>query len=599
MRSKRGQRKRRTQAGRIALGAIGACALAVGCQEPQLDHVDGSTATFNANRIPSVDNTPATAAAPSGAIPSGTTQSGLAQSGITQSGTAKDDPSAAAVTPAGFASQSPAAARDVLIAENLNRGHREAALNHLEQAEVYYRRVLESQPDNPVANHRLAVIADKKRDFAKAEQYYLTALRRDARNADLLGDLGYSYLLQGRRAESERYLLAATRVDPSHAKALHNLSLLYAMQGDYDRSFDALRRAVGDSEARVKIVRLFPNGRPPAPEGGPMVATFEPSEAPQNGPAASIATPPDNGLPAVTADSGSMPGANSPPLPPSIGAAEPLNDFPAPSGSTTAMLPAPTAASPMVPAPVSAMPTGRVPDSQINDAFSAIDRESPHIPGEIAPDMPSTAPQSGPRPPATKPQTGSAAINGGDASNLEATPGADPLGSMPMWTPPASAAAKRKPPEAFLFNDEEPAPVPNSASKNPRAVATGVVPTGANAAGGHTSPDDDLLSEFEADLKKQAPATSDGRTQSNAGPVRDPLTAARPVLNRFRRVPPPLRRAPLCRRPRSRPLCGFNRATIRLLCLSRSMDSDRGIAHPRTRRTLKDRAERNRQDHAA
>ena len=207
--------------------------------------MDGSSATFNANRIPTVDR----------------------RQSVAEAGSRKEASSSVAGEAAASTTQSAAPTNDALVAENLNLGHREAALSHLEQAESYYRRVLEIQPENSVANHRLAVIADKRRDFARAEHYYLTALRHDSRNPDLLGDLGYSYLLQGRREESERYLLAATRLDPSHAKALHNLSLLYAMSGDYDRSFDALRRAVGESEARVKIVRLFPNGRPARPTG--------------------------------------------------------------------------------------------------------------------------------------------------------------------------------------------------------------------------------------------------------------------------------------------------------------------------------------------
>ncbi len=144
---------------------------------------------------------------------------------------------------AASAASTSAGSNEALIVENLNLGHREAALNRLDQAEAYYRRVLELQPDNSVANHRLAVIADKKHDYARAEHYYLTALQREPRNPDLLSDVGYSYLLQGRREDSERCLMAATRLDPSHAKALHNLSLLYAANGDYDRAFDALRRA--------------------------------------------------------------------------------------------------------------------------------------------------------------------------------------------------------------------------------------------------------------------------------------------------------------------------------------------------------------------
>ena len=59
-------------------------------------------------------------------------------------------------------------------------------------------------------------------------------LKREPNNPDLLSDLGYSYLLQGRHAESERCLLAATRANPQHRKTLDNLGLLYAKLGNRD-----------------------------------------------------------------------------------------------------------------------------------------------------------------------------------------------------------------------------------------------------------------------------------------------------------------------------------------------------------------------------
>ena len=475
--------------------AIGACALAAGCQEPQLDHVDGSSATFNADRIPTVDR----------------------QQSVAQTGSQKETASTIAGEAGGSATSSAAPTNDALVVESLNRGHREAALNHLEQAEIAYRRVLEIQPENSVANHRLAVIADKKRDFARAEHYYLTALHHDSRNPDLLGDLGYSYLLQGRREESERALLAATRIDPSHAKALHNLSLLYAMSGDYDRSFDALRRAVGESEARVKIARLFPNGRPLAKDGDEVIASFQPSEPSDASSPAAVEEPAAAAAPA----NGLQPSAP-------MSVTEPVATF----GSADAPSTAPSAAPRPPEAPGASI--GRVSDSQINEAFAAIDREAPHEPQTAAAAAPSPTPVDAALPaPAPQPSAAphGAAPSGSDATDLQAAPGADPLASMPLWSPAATASQQRKPPAAFLFDEGAPAsPHPPAVPTGPHAVPTGVLPISANDEVPRASRKGDALSEFEAELEKNKQTVSGGRTQSNAGLAREPLIAQRPKV---------------------------------------------------------------------
>jgi hypothetical protein len=576
MRLKRRRRKHRSSAGLFALVAIGAVVLAAGCQGPQFDHVDGSSATFNANRIPTVDRQQPVAESKS-------------QTGIS--------PSASSDAP-GSATQSAAAPSDASLVEDLNHGHREAALNHLERAEFYYRRVLEREPENPVANHRLAVIADKKHDFSRAENYYLMALHRDERNPDLLGDLGYSYLLQGRREESERCLLTATRIDPSHAKALHNLSLLYAMSGDYDRSFDALRRAVGDSEARVKIARLFPNGHPSATDGDAMIASFQPS--------------------GTRDDSSSAAADNSVELPPT--------DTTRPSAPIAATEPAwtdpPADTNPSTPRSdeVTGGQNTRVPDSRINDIFAAIDREESREP-QAAP-IASTPPvQMDAHLPATAPQTSFDArgvgAGGFDARDLQAAPGADPLASMPLWPPPASASQRRNPPAAFLFNAEDSSSTPPQSSPSPKlpgprstesplpgppsteapllpiqsqpldgapirvptspvgkndlsanrsaaftdeirdsdsmsptivadplnevaqkpistyphVIPTGIVPTGAIADKPRASRNSDAPSEYEIELQQKSGILSGVRTQSNAGVTREPSIVPRPKVN--------------------------------------------------------------------
>ncbi len=135
--------KHRLQAAGIAPVAFATCVFALGCQGASYDHTDGASTSFNANRVPSADGPQALASS---------------MSQTKTSASAPADP-AAATKPAS------ADSNEAIVAENLNLGHREAALNRFDQAEAYYRRVLEIQPDNVVANHRLAVLADKKGDL--------------------------------------------------------------------------------------------------------------------------------------------------------------------------------------------------------------------------------------------------------------------------------------------------------------------------------------------------------------------------------------------------------------------------------------------------
>ena len=119
---------------RLVLAVVPAILLFSGCQAPPFEHVPSASVGLNANHMPT--ESPQKTAS----TPSSTTNAVAGES----SGS----------TPAASTGSN-----EALIVENLNLGHREAALNRLAQAEAYYRRVLELQPDNTVANHRLAVIA--------------------------------------------------------------------------------------------------------------------------------------------------------------------------------------------------------------------------------------------------------------------------------------------------------------------------------------------------------------------------------------------------------------------------------------------------------
>lgn len=157
------------------------------------------------------------------------------------------------------------------IAENLLRGHREAEAGRLDQAARFYERVLREDPRHPVAHHRLAVIADQNRDFAAAERHYSAALETRPNDPDVLNDLGYCYLLQGRYPESERTLRDAVAIAPTHERALTNLGMLYGKIGDLDRALAVLRLTGSDEEARAKLAIVVPPSASRA-DGQPALA---------------------------------------------------------------------------------------------------------------------------------------------------------------------------------------------------------------------------------------------------------------------------------------------------------------------------------------
>jgi Flp pilus assembly protein TadD len=155
------------------------------------------------------------------------------------------------------------------IAENLSLGHEAAEQKRWREARSYYEAVLQVDPSHALAHHRLAFIADQDQpqpDFARAERHYLAALQQRPNDANLLNDLGYSYLLQERFDQSELYLRTALKSDKSHQLALRNLGLLYSKQGDYDSALEMFRLIGSEADAQAIMASLFPQG-PPAGSG--------------------------------------------------------------------------------------------------------------------------------------------------------------------------------------------------------------------------------------------------------------------------------------------------------------------------------------------
>lgn len=136
----------------------------------------------------------------------------------------------------------------------LAQGQQALQENRIEDARQAYTEVLNSSPDNATAHHGMAMASDLSQQWADAEYHYRQALRIRPRDANLLCDIGYSYLLQNRYSEASRYLNHAIEINPKHESAQMNLALLDLRQGNRAAAEDRIASRFGSSGQAAQIL---------------------------------------------------------------------------------------------------------------------------------------------------------------------------------------------------------------------------------------------------------------------------------------------------------------------------------------------------------
>ncbi len=97
-------------------------------------------------------------------------------------------------------------------------------------AENYFRRAVETTPQNGAAWLGLASSYDRLGRFDLAERAYRHAERLFGRNPLVLNNHGYSYLLRGRRREARRLLHRAAELAPGDPTIANNIVMLQTGQ---------------------------------------------------------------------------------------------------------------------------------------------------------------------------------------------------------------------------------------------------------------------------------------------------------------------------------------------------------------------------------
>lgn len=144
------------------------------------------------------------------------------------------------------------------VSELLARAELARKQQQLPEARRHLEAILLQHPAHPGAHHQLAVISDLEGRFGDAEHHYKMALHADGHNALITGDLGYSYMLQGRLPLAEQFLLQARRLDPADGYSARNLAQLYSRRGDLESARRVLADVHSPAEVEQQLAQLFP-----------------------------------------------------------------------------------------------------------------------------------------------------------------------------------------------------------------------------------------------------------------------------------------------------------------------------------------------------
>jgi Tfp pilus assembly protein PilF len=121
------------------------------------------------------------------------------------------------------------------------------------EALVHYEKVREHDPQHASLAWRLAVLYDRQGNADMAAAEYERALRADARNPDLLNDVGYFHLQRDDLPQAEKYLRDALSVRPEHERANVNLGVTLGRQGRVEDSLACFARVLPPAQARCNV----------------------------------------------------------------------------------------------------------------------------------------------------------------------------------------------------------------------------------------------------------------------------------------------------------------------------------------------------------
>ncbi|MFO0819764.1 MAG: tetratricopeptide repeat protein [Pirellulales bacterium] len=112
-----------------------------------------------------------------------------------------------------------------------------------------YKQVLDNDPKNMTAYHRLGAIAVKEGRLAEGRESFEKAASLGRPSAELLNDMGYLAYLQQDLPAAEAKMREALRTDSRYKNAHNNLGLVLAEMGKFDEALAEFKQVGSEAEA--------------------------------------------------------------------------------------------------------------------------------------------------------------------------------------------------------------------------------------------------------------------------------------------------------------------------------------------------------------
>ena len=122
-----------------------------------------------------------------------------------------------------------------------------------QEAQKLYQAIVERDPENQTACHRLGSLAVRRGEHAEALAYFARAANSGSSSAALLNDVGYTLYLQNQLTAAEETLREALTQNAQFAEARNNLGLVLAEQKRFDEALAEFRKVGDDATAHSNL----------------------------------------------------------------------------------------------------------------------------------------------------------------------------------------------------------------------------------------------------------------------------------------------------------------------------------------------------------
>jgi tetratricopeptide (TPR) repeat protein len=147
------------------------------------------------------------------------------------------------------------------------------------QAEDYFRRALQQEPENALLWAQLGDVLAQTESGLEAIEAYERALHYDPEDLDTLYNLGTLYVHEERSEEAMDLLRRALSIDPQHGAAHYNLALVLDERKDFDEArihyLKAIEYGSDSAWGRLRLVFLWARQNEPAEAMKHLEVAFE------------------------------------------------------------------------------------------------------------------------------------------------------------------------------------------------------------------------------------------------------------------------------------------------------------------------------------